>query len=33
MTHASKTEHEWNGQLEIFSLPPPFENSREFLLL
>ena len=32
-THVSKIEHEWNGHLEIFSLPQAIENSREFWLL
>ena len=27
-----KIVHEWNGHLEIFSLPQAIENSRQFLL-
>ena len=30
---ASKIEHEWNGHLDIFSLPQAIEKSRQFLLL
>ena len=26
-------KHEWNGHLEIFSLPQAIENSRQFLRL
>ena len=33
MRLASKIVNEWNGHLEIFSLPPAIENSRQFLLL
>ena len=29
----SKIVHEWNGHLEIFSLPQAIENSRQFLPL
>ena len=28
-----KTKHEWNGHLEIRSLPQGIENSTQFLLL
>ena len=28
-----KIKHEWNGHLEILSLPQGIENSRQFLLL
>ena len=30
---ASKFVREWNGHLEIFSLPQVIENSRQYLLL
>ena len=30
---ASKIVQEWNGHLEIFSLPQAIENSRQYLLL
>ena len=30
---ASKIVHEWNGHIEIFSLPQVIENSRQYLLL
>ena len=30
---ASKIVHQWNGHLEIFSLPQVIENSTQFLLL
>ena len=30
---ASKIVHEWNGHLEIFSLPQALKSSRQFLLL
>ena len=30
---ASKIVREWNGHLEMFSVPQAIENSREFLLL
>ena len=29
----SKIVHEWNGPLEILSLPQGIENSNQFLLL
>ena len=31
--YITKIVHEWNGHLEIFSLPQAIENSRQFLLL
>ena len=30
---ASKIVYEWNGHVEIFSLPQAVEKSRQFLLL
>ena len=30
---ASKIVHEWNGDLEIFTLPQALKSSRQFLLL
>ena len=33
MTLASKTVHEWKGQLEFFSRLQVTENSRQYLLL